>query len=295
MALFGSQFVNRNQSTTTTTPGTLASTGLFTQAGPVTPEKGNVPGLSGGNYAYTREAQDDAMVENRLNNLTASDSRYIQQARQGALRQANRRGLLNSSIAAGAAEGEAIRAGLPIASQDASTVDQARGQSMDAENQGLMQTRELQNRITLEQMGQASAADAFQAGSRDAAEQRRFQLQMQREGLAYEGEQAGLNRAHQLNSMGFDYGLRNQFADNDAFRTDWMGNQNFNREFYGQVAAGLVGSQVNSTQDFFSQLNQRMIDNPDMISPDTYVAMSEVAVGTMRTFFGDIFAGMLGG
>jgi hypothetical protein len=67
---------------------------------------------------------EDDSVSTKLTALTASDSPYIAQARQGALAGANRRGLLNSSMAQGAAEGAAISAALPIASQDASQVAQ---------------------------------------------------------------------------------------------------------------------------------------------------------------------------
>lgn len=62
---------------------------------------------------------EDDSVATRLNTLTASSNPYIKQARAGALQGANRRGLLNSSMAAGAGEGAAIAAALPIASQDA--------------------------------------------------------------------------------------------------------------------------------------------------------------------------------
>lgn len=58
-------------------------------------------------------------VEARLSRLTAQDSPYMKVARQGAVRTAGRRGLINTSIAAGAGEEAAIKAALPIAQQDA--------------------------------------------------------------------------------------------------------------------------------------------------------------------------------
>jgi hypothetical protein len=58
-------------------------------------------------------------VEDRVTGLLAKDNPYTQVARTGAAQTANSRGLLNSSIAAGAGEEAAIKSVLPIAQQDA--------------------------------------------------------------------------------------------------------------------------------------------------------------------------------
>lgn len=72
--------------------------------------------------AYNKQgfwrAEDDS-VANRVTDLTKTNTPYMQAARTDAKKEANRRGLLNSSIAAGAGADAAIRAALPIASQDA--------------------------------------------------------------------------------------------------------------------------------------------------------------------------------
>lgn len=60
-----------------------------------------------------------ATVEGRLNNLLKSDSPYMKLATDTANQQMNRRGLMQSSIAVGAAHEAAIRNALPIAQQDA--------------------------------------------------------------------------------------------------------------------------------------------------------------------------------
>lgn len=67
---------------------------------------------------------EDDSVTTKLNGLLASDSPYIAQARQAGVRDAGKRGLLNSSIAAGSAENAAIAAAAPIASQEASQTAQ---------------------------------------------------------------------------------------------------------------------------------------------------------------------------
>jgi hypothetical protein len=68
------------------------------------------------NENYTRRDDD---VMNQLNRITAGDSPLMKQAQTEGLQQANRRGLLNSSMAVGAAQDSAYRAALPVASQNA--------------------------------------------------------------------------------------------------------------------------------------------------------------------------------
>lgn len=62
---------------------------------------------------------EDQSVETPLNKLLAGSSDYIRNARNSGTAYAARRGLINSSIAAGSAQGAAIDKALPIASQDA--------------------------------------------------------------------------------------------------------------------------------------------------------------------------------
>lgn len=65
--------------------------------------------------------QPNETVAGQLHNLLAEGSPYIQQARTQALEAGNARGLINSSITAGAGEEAAIKSALPIAQQDATT------------------------------------------------------------------------------------------------------------------------------------------------------------------------------
>lgn len=89
------------------------------------PEQSSYPGETEAK-PVVEDVQPDQTVEHRLNELTADGSRYIQQAKTDAVRNANSRGLINSTMAAGAGTEAAIRAALPIAQQDATTYkDQA--------------------------------------------------------------------------------------------------------------------------------------------------------------------------
>lgn len=83
-----------------------------------------------------RSITDPETVSGQLNALLSKDSAYMQSAKANAMATANSRGLLNSSIAAGAGEKAAIDSALPIAQQD-STINANAGQSAQNANQDL--------------------------------------------------------------------------------------------------------------------------------------------------------------
>lgn len=104
-------------------------TGLLEQpaAGTVEPAKTVLPSdeISSQAEASTYEAErrqidtEKDTVAGQLEGVLSSDSDYIKRAEFKGQEYANSRGLLNSSIAAGASTGAAIDAALPIAQQDA--------------------------------------------------------------------------------------------------------------------------------------------------------------------------------
>ncbi len=92
-------------------------------------------------------------VSARLTGLLQEDSPLMQAAKTTGLKMANRRGLLNTSMAVGAAQGEMLKAAVPIASQESAQAA-ARGLSAQA----------------AEQTGGLSAQEATQAGVLSAQE-----------------------------------------------------------------------------------------------------------------------------
>ena len=71
-----------------------------------------------------RWVDEQDSVSKNLTGLLDQNSDYIKQARAQGERAAGKRGLLNSSIAAGSGQSAAIAAALPIASQDATIASQ---------------------------------------------------------------------------------------------------------------------------------------------------------------------------
>lgn len=94
------------------------------------PKRRKVAGYNPETQTYT---PGDSSVSRRMTGLLQKDNPYMQQAATRGAQEANRRGLLNSSIAVGAVESARIDAALPIASQEA-------GQAHDTNIRG----RELQ-------------------------------------------------------------------------------------------------------------------------------------------------------
>ena len=68
--------------------------------------------------ANTGAPSSSLSVQDSLNNLLSKDSTYMQQASQAGLNTAASRGLLNSSIGAGAAQQAAIQSGLSVVQPD---------------------------------------------------------------------------------------------------------------------------------------------------------------------------------
>lgn len=91
-------------------------------------------------------------VSGQLDTLLKSGSPYLERARAGAAQFANKRGLLNSSIAAGAGEGAAIDAAAPIASADAQTYSAAAKDNQNVGNAALQFNADASNKASLVNM-----------------------------------------------------------------------------------------------------------------------------------------------
>ena len=81
--------------------------------------KVNVDGQALTDQALAGIDENKATVSGQMTGLLNQNSPYMQAATAGAMRTANQRGLLNSSIAAGEGQKAAIESSMPIAQQDA--------------------------------------------------------------------------------------------------------------------------------------------------------------------------------
>ena len=81
--------------------------------------------------------KETGTVAGQMDTLLGKDSAYIDQARRDAVRTSSGRGLINTSIAAGAGTEAAVRAALPIAQQDATTYSEQNLRNQAAQNEFL--------------------------------------------------------------------------------------------------------------------------------------------------------------
>jgi hypothetical protein len=100
-----------NQPSVTSTPSASASA----------PVPAYQPAVATGYTATKQNVTAEQTAQGQLANITAQDSQLNQLAKTEAAKQANSRGLLNSSMAVGAAQRAVLQQATPIAQQDAST------------------------------------------------------------------------------------------------------------------------------------------------------------------------------
>ena len=122
----------------------------------------------------TSAAGNASDIAARITQLTSKDSDWMRSARTEGLKQANRRGLANSSIGIGAARREAISAAAPIASQES---QQAMQQDISRSQIAAQERGQLLDAFTQQVAGYQSSLsntlnnDKIPAASRSAVQQ----------------------------------------------------------------------------------------------------------------------------
>lgn len=257
-----------NRNSLNTMPGTYTETSTSTGGGTTMrydPRIGNAAlptGIYGAqNRAYTRDVQNPELAQQQVANITSQQSPLMRNAAMQGTRRANSRGMLNSSMAAESAQNAVIEAATPLALSDAQAYREAAGQNLQYLNQ-----RDIEN------MQDRTARAGIGAQIRSQELSNLGALQRQRENLAYEGEQAELARRY-----GFQMsGLENQFTTERDYRQYGFDLGRMGSEFnYNQMMQDadmrrqVYADQYTRTQDYFDNLSQRMLDDPDIFDPQT--------------------------
>lgn len=125
--------------------------------------------LRGNANTWTPDAK--STVGGQIADITTSGSPLMQQAEAAGLRQANKRGLLNSSMAVQAGQSALYSAALPIAQQDANTNAQAGQFNAGAANERDAQNANLGTQVNLANAGASNQAAQFTAGAQNQASQ----------------------------------------------------------------------------------------------------------------------------
>lgn len=114
--------------------------------------------------ADQRNVDSKSTVQGQLNGLLDKGGDYMKRAETKGLQMANKRGLLNSSFAVGAAHGAAMDAALPIAQQDAQTYNNQSLTNQAASNQANQFNAQSQNTTNLANQAADNRANEFNAG-----------------------------------------------------------------------------------------------------------------------------------
>lgn len=216
-----------------------------------------------------------------LDQILNREGSYIANARRRGLEQANARGLMNSSIAAGASQRAATEAAQPILSEAMGLTRQREAQAFQAEQNAI------QSAVGLTEQER----DAALQQSRD-----RFAAAMgmteNREQRAFTGQQNSLDRTQSVNNamlgaelqrrqallgsrLGreeaiLDTQLRQVLQGDAAAQQDWLANNQFTREFN----AALSMMPIQSAASLSNMIAQYAMENPEVYTPEIISGMT---------------------
>ena len=196
----------------------------------------------------------------RLDRMLASDSPLMERANTKGLQQAQQRGLLNSSMAAGSAQGAMIDRAQPFALQDSSNL--IRNQQFnagEANRFGLLKGQVigddyLSSQRYEQQLGLGEQKQGFTQGN----------MQMESDLQAQRDEQLF---GYDMESMVEEYGLRDKNATNEAERAM--------KEMFAVSTGNSWGVTANNMTDIIGQASSEIQDiqmNPN-ITPENKTAM----------------------
>jgi hypothetical protein len=175
-----------------------------------------------GYNAQAGTVADSELASTELNRITSQDSPLMQRAKAEAMRASNARGLGNSSIAVGAAQGEMVDRATPLAQQDAAAKRNQALVNQDAENRarefgaGAENTAALRNAELETGVSTANAAEANEAARLNASLQTNTALaNSDATNRANLTEAELMQRARELNAnLGTNVSLANADATN---------------------------------------------------------------------------------
>ena len=114
--------------------------------------------------AITREVTPEETSQFQLEKMLRTDSPLMDRARTEGLQQGAARGLLNSSMAVGAAQGAMIDRAQPFAINDAATYFNTAESNMRAQNQAELQNAQMSTETNIFNVGQVNQRTRDQAG-----------------------------------------------------------------------------------------------------------------------------------
>lgn len=275
----------------------------------------------GGVFQY--QPPDEHLVAGQLRKNINSRSPLMLQAAGNAQEVANARGMGSGAYAIGEAQRATIDSMLPVAAQDSETLTKV----------GLFNTKAAQDQALMLQQsmmanGNQNGAVVEDMSAQDREAERQNRLQLQREALAFEGEQSGYTREQQqaMALMGINadlYSGERDFGNQRQLGYDRFG---FDRALagdqfgYGRALAGdqfgynsslarqnadldlrqsyfnYNTSTARGMQDFYTQIILQGMQTPEfMADPEGFFGFAEFATGSVPGPGADFFSGLYGG
>lgn len=192
------------------------------------------------------------VVQGVANALLNQEGQYITNARRRGLETANQRGLLNSSMAAGASQRAAVEAAMPL-------IQQAMGLTENREQRGFQ--------------GQQQALDRIQGVNNALL------------GSQLQERQMGLQSYYSKEQAVLDSQLREQLQSRTAEQQDWLNDRNFTRQFN----ASLSMMPIQNIYDMNKAIMQYAADNPEVYTPEIISGMTNFfqmnLLGTLQQYF----------
>ena len=227
-----------------------------------------------GYSAHTQNVSKDGLVENRLTGLLSQNNDYMKRAKTSGMQYAAGRGLLNSSMAAGASHGAAIDAALPIATTDAGAINtqslanqthtnESRRFGADATNRANEFGALWKNQEALKNTGWKNEAGQFNADARNRREE--VNLGFQNEAGRFNAD--ARNRREEIN-----LGYQNSAGE---FNADWANRMATDKDRMAHDIA--LNNQQNSFEREENYLNRWLdIQNSNMTMQQKQTAIDEL-------------------
>lgn len=227
--------------------------------------------------ASGRRAQQNEMSAWHLDKMLGSDSPLMQRARQKAMAQSGGRGLMNSSIAVGAAQGEMIDRAQPFALSDADAHRRAATETLQAKNQASLTNAQLATQAGIAGMQANAQRDqtllqADIGGQQDATrhllgmetreDQQQWQSEENQRNFSFQAAESRLNREFQ-----------------------WEDNRQKAIENWATTELQLMIQRGASRENALSQIASNIFGNPNLTAQEQNAAWNNAQriIGDLQT------------
>jgi hypothetical protein len=242
-------------------------------------------------YAPVKQAvSDNSLVQNQLASITANGSKLNTAAETAATKMSNRRGLLNSSIAVGAAQDAVIRNALPVAQQDAATYANKDVNDTNAQNVSSQFAANSKNADDLQtKLAQIQASTQFNIANLQSSTQQNISRAENQNRLSV----AALNAKSQQDISALDSNTKLKLAEIDGTNKQLLQTNISAANSYAQLAQALANISTSTTMD--AAAKQQATDNQLNLFRQNLQAIGQVSSLDLSKYFQPVSTSQQGG